>query len=73
MANASGYNPANRASVFSSFCGRVSESIIAGTLRTAPVCGYGVFTPYTDGSNRLIVALDSWRAVEGTRIPESRA
>jgi hypothetical protein len=40
--------------------------------RIAPVCGYGVFTPYTDYSHHLIVRLDPGRAVKGIRIPENQ-
>jgi len=42
MANASGYNVDSVASVFSSFCGCISEFIIARMLRAGMVSVYGV-------------------------------
>lgn len=47
--------------------------VTGGRLRAGVAVRHGVFTPYTESSNCLIVALDSWRAVEGKCIPENRA
>ena len=58
MANASGYNSANLAGALSSCCGCVSELLIARMLHAGMVLVYGVFTPYTDGNGRLILASD---------------
>ena len=47
--------------------------VTGGRLRAGVAVRHGVFTPYTESNKCLIVALDSWRAIEGKCIPENRA
>lgn len=57
MANASGYNTANCATVLSAFWDFRSGFITAHMLGAGRSECYGVFTPYTDSSNSLIIFL----------------
>jgi hypothetical protein len=64
MANACGYNAANRASESSPVSSGVSEFIIAFRVCIDGNPGYPVFYPYTTGGNCLMVPLAGWLLLE---------